>query len=147
MPLFNMPFILKDIKIIHKGILTSTIEMVLGVVVGLPEQYYATALEKREKCFPIQWSTIPCRHISAALACLELGFKNVEPSRHFARPGEGQEEGPPTALPLLHSLACPVTCPAGFTLQIVEHYLNRHPTVYTQQLAVFPSIKKLAIPI
>lgn len=48
MPLFNMLFILEDIKIIHKGILTSTIEMVLGVVVGLPEQYYAT-LEKREK--------------------------------------------------------------------------------------------------
>lgn len=58
-----------------------------------------------------------------------------------------QRTGGMAAMPLLRSLTCPVTCPAGFTLQIMEHYLNRHPTVCTQQLAVFPSIKKLAIPI
>lgn len=53
MPLLNMLFILEDIEILHKEILTSTTEMVLGVVVGLPEQYYTTTLEKREKYFSL----------------------------------------------------------------------------------------------
>lgn len=73
----------------------------------------------------------------------------MEPSRHVSRPDKGQEGGHVVALPLPHSLTRPVMYPVGpkFLLQIMERYLNSHPTVCAQQLAVFPSIEKLAIPI
>lgn len=76
------------------------------------------------------------------MECLEPGLKNMEPSRNFAWSDKGQEEGHVVDLPLPLSLTRPVTCPAGpkFLLQIMERYLNSHPTVCAQQLAVFPSI-------
>lgn len=42
------------------------------------------------------------------------------------------------ALSLLHSLTRPVG--PEFVLEIMEHYLNRHPTACIQQLALFLSI-------
>lgn len=58
---------------------------------------------------------------------------------------KGKEGGHMVVLPLLRFLTGPVTCPAGrkFLLQIMECYLNSHPTVCTQQLLYSQAFRNL----